>query len=431
MKCVVTYPMTTTTAPVSYSQLLRQNRNFRWLWGGQIISLLGDWFNLIASAALLTKLTDFNLAIGGLFVVRMLAPFLITPFAGVIADRYNRKHILIMTDVVRGITVLGFLFIRQPEDVWLLYLLTAIQLGTGGFFFPTRNAILPDLVKPEEIGAANAILATTWSTMLAIGAALGGLVAGLWGNEPAFIIDAITFAVSALCLVQIRYQVPKVMAPSDKSVGAALQQYLDGLRYLGQYRDQLLIVLIKGVNAILISTGFQIVQVVIAEQIFVIGEGGGISLGLMFGVAGIGTGVGPILARYIAKDKDQSMRWAITIGWLIASVGILIVATLASFPLVLLGTFLRGFGGGIVWVFSTQLLLQLVPGEIRGRIFATEYMMFTLFSAIGAAAVGWALDGIFDMPSLMRLMGLLVIVPAVLWSAWTLVLRKRPVFEGS
>ena len=170
---------TTTTPSISYSQLILQNRNFRWLWGGQIVSLLGDWFNLIASAALLSHLTDSGIAIGSLFVVRMLAPFMITPFAGVIADRYNRKHILILTDVVRGITVIGFLFVRRPEDVWFLYLLTAIQLGTGGFFFPTRNAILPDLVKPEELGAANAILATTWSTMLAIGAALGGLVAGL------------------------------------------------------------------------------------------------------------------------------------------------------------------------------------------------------------------------------------------------------------
>ncbi|MEM7034265.1 MAG: MFS transporter [Chloroflexota bacterium] len=425
--------MTTTTAtPISYSQLIRQNANFRWLWSGQIVSLLGDWFNLIASAALLSELTDSGLAIGSLFVVRMLAPFMITPFAGVIADRYNRKHILILTDVVRGVTVLGFLFVRRPEDVWLLYLLTAIQLGTGGFFFPTRNAILPDLVKPEELGTANTLLSVTWSTMLTIGAALGGLVAGLWGNEPAFIIDAFTFALSALCLMNIRYQMPQAndVASSDAKVNV-LQQYLDGLRHLARYIDQLLIVLIKGVNAILISTGFQIVQVIIAERIFVIGEGGGISLGLMFGVAGIGTGVGPILARYITKDDDHAMRWAITISWLIASVGIVIVSTLASFPVVLLGTFLRGFGGGVVWVFSTQLLLQLVPEEIRGRVFATEYMMFTLFSAIGAAAVGWALDGIFDLAILMRVMGGLVIVPAILWIVWSLRQTKKPVLESN
>jgi NRE family putative nickel resistance protein-like MFS transporter len=84
----------TTQAAVSYTELLRNNRNFRFLWFGQIVSLLGDWFNLVASAALIGLLTQSGLAVGSLFVVRMLAPFVVSPIAGVVADRYNRKHIL-------------------------------------------------------------------------------------------------------------------------------------------------------------------------------------------------------------------------------------------------------------------------------------------------------------------------------------------------
>ena len=410
-----------TASSVSYTQLIRNNRNFRWLWGGQVISLLGDWFNLIASAALLSELTESGLAIGSLFVVRMLAPFIVAPFAGVIADRYNRKHILLGSDIVRGITVLGFLLVRHPEDVWLLYTLTALQLGLGGFFYPAKNAILPDLVKPEEIGAANAISAATWSTMLAIGAALGGLVAGLWGNEPAFLLDAATFFLSAVFIVKLDYELGDSAEKSDKSVRAAIQQYLDGITYLRKRIDQFVIVLLKGINAILISTGFQIMQVIIAEQIFVIGENGGISMGLMFGVAGIGTGLGPILARYVTEDDNMRLRWAIGIGWLIASVGLFLVATFINFPIVLVGTFLRAFGGGIVWVFGTQLLLQLVPGEVRGRIFATEYMIFTLLAAFGAAGVGWALDGVLEIATLIQLMGVTVLVPTALWFGWTVV----------
>ena len=355
----------------------------------------------------------------------MLAPFLISPFAGVIADRYNRKHILIASDIVRGVTVLGFLLVRRPEDVWLLYLLTALQLGLGGFFYPARNAILPDIVEPDEVGAANAISSATWSTMLAIGAALGGLVAGLWGNEPAFILDAITFLVSAVLIAQVDYQLSDEAQESDKSVGAALQQYLDGLRYLRGKVDHLIIAMLKGTNAILISTGFQIIQVVIAEEVFPIGEGGGISLGLMFGIAGIGTGLGPILARYVTGDDDQPLRWAIAVGWLIASAGLYILSTFVNFPVVLVGTFMRGFGGGIVWVFSTQLLLQHVPGEVRGRIFATEYMIFTLLAAFGAAWVGWMLDGVLDMQPLIRVMGTAILVPTALWIVWTLVQRRK------
>ena len=415
-----------TTASVSYSQLIRGNRNFRALWFGQIVSLLGDWFNLIASAALLNELTESGLAIGGLFVVRMIAPFLISPFAGVIADRYNRKAILLTTDIVRGIIVLGFLFVREPQHVWLLYLLTGLQLGTGGFFFPTKNALLPDIVREDELGAANTISSITWSTMLAVGAALGGLVAGLWGNQTAFLIDAATFFVSAVFIARMQYQTPKALAASDKSVRAAVEQYVSGLSYLRRHVDQLVTALLKGVNAILISTGFQVIQVTITERVFVIGEGGGIGLGLIFAIAGAGTGLGPLAARAFAKDRDRPMRWTIVVGWLIASVGILIVSTLASFPLVLLGSFLRGFGGGIVWVMSTQILLQLVPGHVRGRTFATEYMIFTLLSAIGAGVIGNFLDSGLELGSIMRWMAVLILIPTALWTLWTL---RRPKTE--
>ena len=312
---------------------------------------------------------------------------------------------------------------REPEDVWLLYLLTGLQLGTGGFFFPTRNAILPDIVRQEELGAANTISSITWSTMLAIGAALGGLVAGIWGNQTAFIIDTATFFISAIFIARMHYQMPTSLAASDKSVRAAMEQYVGGLRYLRGHVDQLVTALLKGVNAILISTGFQVIQVAITEQVFVIGEGGGIGLGLLFAIAGAGTGLGPLAARAFAKDRDRPMRWTIVIGWLIASAGILIVSTLASFPLVLLGSFLRGFGGGIVWVMSTQILLQLVPGHVRGRTFATEYMIFTLLSAIGAGVIGNFLDSGLDLGSIMRWMSLLILLPTALWTLWTL---RRP-----
>lgn len=409
---------TSTPSQVGYIELLQRNRDFRWLWAGQIVSLLGDWFNLIASAALLSQLTESGLAIGSLFVIRMLAPFLVAPFAGVIADRYNRKWILIGTDIIRGITVIGFLFISRPEHVWLLYLLTAIQLGTGGFFFPTKNAILPDIVEPEELGTANTISSVTWSTMLAIGAALGGLVAGLWGNTPAFILDSVTFFVSAWCIWQVRYTLSEEVQQSDKSVGAAIAQYVEGLSYLKNRIDQFFITLVKGVNALVMSSGFQIIQVALSESIFVIGQGGGISLGLMFGTAGIGTGLGPIMARWITGDEERPMRWGIVAGWLIGAVGVFLASTLLSFPLVLFGIFLRGFGGGIIWVFSTQLLLQMVPGEVRGRIFGTEYMFFTLLSAAGAAATGLFLDSI-GVVNAMRLMGFVIVIPAVLWGLWT------------
>src|SRR5687767_10245695 len=126
--------MTSTSS--GYAALVRGNHNYRNVWFGEIVSLFGDWFNLIASAALVAQLTGSGLAVGGLFVVRMLAPFVISPIAGVWADRYNRRSLLLAADLARAAIVLGFLLVRTPEDVWLLYVLTALQLGISGVFFP-------------------------------------------------------------------------------------------------------------------------------------------------------------------------------------------------------------------------------------------------------------------------------------------------------
>lgn len=400
---------------VGYVELVRGNRAFRMLWFGQIISLLGDWFNLIASASLVAQLTQSGLAVGGLFVVRMLAPFLMSPIAGVVADRYNRKRILVATDVSRAVVVLGFLLVREPGQVWLLYVLTAVQLGISGFFFPTRNAILPDIVSDRELGAANALSSATWSVMLALGAALGGLVSGTWGNRPAFVIDSLTFMLSAFFLYRLTYKTPEVLAQADKTVAAALRQYADGLRYLRQHVDILIITLLKASVALLVSSGFQVIQVSIAEQIFVIGKGGGISLGLMYAVVGVGTGISPIIARHFTGDDDRSLRIAIGVGYGSAALGLWIVSWLSSFPLVLFGTLFRGVGNGLVWVFSTQLLLQLVPNRVRGRVFATEFAFFTLMSATGAAVTGRVLDTSLGVAGVLRWMAVLTLIPGGLW----------------
>jgi len=420
---VTTNRATEAQVSIGYGQLLRHNVNFRNLWFGQIVSLLGDWFNLIASAALISQLTQSGLAVGALFVVRTLAPFLLSPVAGVVADRYNRKHILIAADLVRALVVFGFLLVRTVDDLWLLYTLTAIQLGLSAFFFPARNAILPDITSESEVGAANALSSATWSVMLALGAALGGVVSGIWGIYPAFVIDGFTFFLSAYFIARVTLTHRPQAGSSDQSIGAALNQYAEGLHYLRQNIDILVVTVHKAINALFLSYGFQVVQVAIAQQVFVYGKEGGLSLGLMFALAGVGTGIGPIVVRYFIGDERQKLRWAIAVGYLIGGLGLLVTAPLSSFGMVLLGTALRSFGGGLVWVFSTQLLLQAVPRAIRGRIFATEFMFFYLGSAIASTVVGGALD-LLSISGVIWWMAGMSLLPLLLWSGW--LVNHRP-----
>jgi MFS family permease len=407
-----------TLSPIGYGQLVRENANFRNLWFGQIVSLLGDWFNLIASASLIGMLTQSGVAVGSLFVIRLLAPFVVSPFAGVVADRYNRKKILIIADISRALAVLGFLFVRDPEQVWLLYLLTAIQLGISGFFFPARSAILPDIVSARELGAANALSSATWSIMLALGSALGGIVAGSWGIYPAFWIDAGTFLLSAIFVAQIIYK-PSIETGKIKSILAVFGEYLDGLRYLKNNMDIFVVALLKAAIALSLSGGFQVLQVRLAEQIYVIGDGGSTGLGIMYAVVGIGTGLGPIGARRFTGDRNHAMRIAIVYAFFVSAIGLALIAPLPGFGLTLIGIFLRGFGSGLIWVFSTQILLQMLPNNVRGRVFSTEFAIQTLLGALSAYLVGWGLDkpevGISEM---MWVMCIFTAIFGVVWLGW-------------
>lgn len=414
-----------------YVTLVRHNRNFRYLWFGEIVSLLGDWFNLIASATLIGTLSGSGVAVGGLFVVRMLAPFLVSAFGGVIVDRYNRKTILIVTDLLRGLVVLGFLFVRRAEDIPLLYLLTAIQLGISGLFFPARNAIFPDVVSREELGTANALSSSTWSTMLAIGTALGGFVAGGFGVYTAFTIDALSFFVSAWMIARLRYTPSTMPVRHEKSVGAALREYAEGLHYLRQHRDILAIVLHKAAVTFCFAAAYDVSAVAISQQVFVIGEGGGIGLGFIYATVGLGTGLGPIVMRFFTGDRERPLRIAISIAYLIAASGMIVAAMMVtsrySFTLFLIALFFRGFGGGSVWVFASQLALQNVADHVRGRVFSTEFALFSLASAVAAGTAGWALEQpAIGYQSVIWVLPMLTLVPALLWSLWIWGRQRQP-----
>ncbi len=430
---VTSLPREDAQRPVGYLELVRRNINFRNLWTGQIVSLLGDWFNLIASAALISQLTGSGLAVGGLFVVRMLAPFLVSPLAGVVADRFDRRRVLILTDLSRAGVVLGFLLVRQPEQVWLLYALTAAQLGISGLFYPARNAILPDVVSEGELGAANALSGITWSVMLAFGAALGGLASGVWGIYPSFLLNSFSFLVSAFFVSRVRTAAPEIeLTPVGNPVRGAVEQYVEGLRYLQGRLDVLAIASQKGIIGLLVNGGFQVAMVVMAERVFVIGEGGSTSLGLMYAVLGIGTGLGPVIARRLTRDRVERLRTALMLSFFVTAAGLALVAPTLSFALVLAGSLVRGLGSGVNWVLSTQVLLLIVPGKVRGRVFSVEFAIFTLCTAISSAGAGWLLDKTsINVQSLLVILAVLTVLPGLVWAAGLGLSRARKRSESS
>ena len=196
----------------------------------QVISFTGDWFNTIAAVMLLNRYTDSGLAIGAFFLARSLPPFLLGPTAGVIADRFNRKTILIWTHLLRMVVVLGFLLVNSAENIWLIYVIAVLQFMISAFFQPAYAAILPSLVEDEELLTANTLGTVTWSTMLTVGAVIGGATAAVFGAEAAFVIDSLTFAAAAGCVYLIQIEPDRIERTEQNASGWS--NFKDGLSYV-------------------------------------------------------------------------------------------------------------------------------------------------------------------------------------------------------
>lgn len=407
-----------------YLQLLRSNRNFRYLWWGNVVSLAGDWFNLIASAALMTQLTSSGVAISYLFLVRFLPLFLFSPIAGVIADRFNRRNILIVSDLLRAVTVLGFLLVRTPEQLWLLYALTAVQFMLSALFSPARSAMLANIVPADQLVTANALDSFTWSTMLALGALMGGIVAALFGNQTAFVMDALTFLLSAWLISRI-VMPARPVAEGGAADGEGKADWLDflaGLRYLWHVPFLLVISLVKAAGS-LVWGAINVLEISFADTVYPLNAGwlpienaGTATLGLIYVVSGLGTGLGPLLMRRWLGDATRRLLLGITIGFFLTAVGILLLGLVNTLPAFLLATFIRTVGTGTIWVFSAVLLQQMTPDYVRGRVFAFEFAALTLTQSISILIAGYSQDVLgWSLAQITWAFGWLGIVVAILW----------------
>lgn len=427
----------------TYIDLLKRNANYRTLWLGAVISNLGDWFNLIASASLITDLTSSGAAISYLFLARFLPIFLFSPFAGILADRFDRRRILIASNVLRALTVLGFLFIRDPAHIWLFYLLTTTQFALSAIFNPARTAVIATIVRRDDLVTANALDSFTWSTMLAIGSLLGGVVAALFGNDTAFVVDTLTFLLAAWFISRIT--IPDRLADKRAEVSrGGWFDFLDGLRYLRGEPFILAIALVKGggslvygaINVLEVNFAeqvFPILEVNLAGRLFSMGEDGAATLGIIYAITGLGTGFGPLFIRRWLGDESGRIRWAITIGFWILALGILGLSAAPTFPLFGLATFVRTVGSGTVWVFSAVLLQMVVPDRFRGRVFAFEFALLTLMQSISIWWAGYAQDFLgWSIREVTASAGIAGLVVGLLWLVFhlrTLSYQFQPVSQ--
>ena len=403
--------------PSGYLELLRGNRNFRLLWLGQVVSQLGDWFDTIALYTLLSKLTtDSGRAIGLLLVARFLPSFIVGTLSGVIVDRFSRRTIMIVSDLMRALVVLGFLLVRRPDQVWIVYALTILQLVFSTFFEPAKTAAIPSIVAGRELLAANAIASATWSVMLTLGAAFGGIVTGWFGTDVAFIVDSLTYLVSAWLIASVHFPRRPARVKAKLTLGKALglTDAIEGVRYVRARPRVFALLMVKPAWGM--GGGILTLLAVFGEKIFPVGRNAATGIGILYAARGIGTAIGPIAMRRFAGETRASMQKAIGIAFLMGGIFYVAFGAATSFALALVILMIAHMGGSILWVNSTVLLQRIVEDNFRGRVFSAELALLTLTMAASNYLTGELLDRFHYSPRIVTIgIGLFFLIPGALW----------------
>lgn len=406
-----------------YRALLRENRNYRLLWLGQIVSQLGDWFNSVAIYALLLELTGSATSVALMIIVQFLPMAVIGPVAGVVVDRMNRRRLMIAADILRGLAVLVLLVVRRPDQIWIVYTVMGMVVSLTAFFEPARTAAIPNLTTRSQLLTANALSSATWSAMLAIGAGVGGVVTAVLGRNAAFLVNAASFFMSAAVIARTSFNAdpPEVKRPAGWSSLTGVGDLLEGLRYVRSDRHVAALMLVKAGWGM--AGGVLLIMTVLGERVFPVGGSAAAGIGVLYAARGVGAGIGPILARAWLGQQPEEMRRAIAPSYFLVAVFHLALSwspTLLLASAALIGSHAAG---SVLWVFSTVLLQMSVPDRFRGRVFSAELALLMVVSAASSYSCAYAMDAWGASPFLLtRVLGVAFVLPA---AGWLLIERKR------
>jgi predicted MFS family arabinose efflux permease len=368
-----------------YWRLLRTNRDFRLLYFGTLISLGGDWFLTVALLDLVLQLTGSATLASVMLLCQTLPIFFFTPHAGHVIDRIDRRKLMIGVDLMRAVACLLPLLARTPALLPFAYAgVILISIGSA-YFEPASQAALPNIVEGEELAAANVLMGSTWGTMLAVGAALGGAATMLLGRDASFVVDAVSFLLSAWLLWRIRARFSE-QREGQHAKPPLLESMRETVRYAKAHPRVLGLLTVKGGYGL--GAGVVAMLSVFGREVF---HAGALGIGLLFAARGIGALLGPFAVRG-ALRTDAARYRSVAFCVLAFGVGYAALAFSKTLAAGLAAIAFAHLGGGAAWQVSTYGLQREVPDFIRGRVFSADYGFVTLTMALSGLGAGIASD---------------------------------------
>jgi MFS family permease len=354
------------------------NARFMQLWAGQAISFVGDAVSMVALVILVVQLTGSASAVGGALVARLLPTFA-SPLFGVLADRFDRRVVLVASDLVRATLVLGLVFVR---DLVLIYGLIFLMGFARTLFNPTIRAAFPSVVGEGDLTRANSLIGSTFSASVTVGPALGGLLVAAVGVSGAFLLDAATYLISAGLLSRIPLPRPQQVG---EEVGV-LRELRSGFSYLAGARVPLAVMI--GAFLTVLATDLAIpAEVFLAKGTFGAGD---VGYGLLVSVWGGGMVLGSALMAVLGDRLRLLPIYFLGIFvWALALAG---TGLSPTFVLALGMLAIAGAANGLDNVVTDTILQRQVPDAFLGRVFSVKYLGYGAGEALAYPAGGMLVD---------------------------------------
>ena len=402
-------------------QLLRSNRDVRSLFVAQVVSYAGDWFAYVAFIGVVQDISDRPILVTLVYVAQTLPAFLMTPIAGPTADRFDRKRIIAIVSLVQAVAALGLLAVDSVGTLWIGYLGLCVISALGSFVAPSAQAALPNLARgPDELARASVLFGSLWGAMLAIGAAIGGVVAGVFGRDVSFLANAGSFVVAAVVIATVRRP---MQAPRDeRTTRARMRPIADMGEALGEARrDPVLLSLIASKATFAMGAGIiGLLAVLVTEEL----DGGDTETGLMIAARGLGVALGPLIAgRFTGSSLARVL---VVCGWAGVTFGVCYLALSAApfFAVALVLVLLAHLGGGAQWTLSSYGLQARAPDHVRGRIIAGDFGIVTLIITLSSLAAGLIAD-LVGVRATIALFAALAIAGSITYQVATRPVRAR------
>ena len=437
---------------MTYRQLLKGNANFRRLWMGQVVSEIGDWLNNIAVLALAIQAAGAGRegrALAIYAIARHLPLFLFGPVAGVVVDRAERRRVMIAADIGRALLAFGFLLAGTFAALPVIYIVGAAIFSVSAFFNAAKRATIPQLVQnTDELLAANSLSASTTAATIAVGSALGGVVATFVGRNAVFILNALTFLLSAEMIRRIRAtRVEEGTGALERrdaktrrriSLQAALSRaYLDfreGLRYVR--RAHLLSAIF------IVSAGWGLGNGVARALYSIFGAnlGEGAAIGLVerptdFGISvlfvamGLGGVLGAPLARRFNAGSTKSLGARMGRSMIFDGLGLLVFSLMPSLWGAAIVLVLREINFAIWWTAQQTILMSRTENRYAGRVFASYETLTTLMMVGSMLMSGFAADR-YGIKPVAAAGGLVISLSGASWFILRFIERRRHAFAG-